>query len=124
MEPAAAQGPADGRPFSVLAVSPADQAVRIAPKSPISPVALAFSAPLDPASITPGNFSLFAGDEVLDPEIRYSADFRTVTLSAPAAAGCIHSGPGLGSSAGSLGPSIARLPKRVPHGQDVPLGKS
>jgi YD repeat-containing protein len=77
------QGPVDGRPFSVLAVAPADQATRIAPKSPKSMVALAFSAPLDPASIIPGNFSLVAGDQALEPEIRYSADFRTVTLSAP-----------------------------------------
>jgi len=75
-----AQGPADRRPFSVLAVAPADQAARIAPKSI---VVLAFSAPLDLASVAPGNFALFAGDQALDPEIRYSADFLTVTLSAP-----------------------------------------
>jgi hypothetical protein len=46
-------------------------------------VTLAFSAPLDPASIAAGNFSLLAGDRALEPGIRYSADFRNVMLSSP-----------------------------------------
>jgi len=81
------QGPANGLPFSVLAVAPANAAARIAPRAPDSTtITLVFSAPLDPASIAlgnaPGNFSLVAGDRAIDPEIRYSADFRTVTLRA------------------------------------------
>jgi hypothetical protein len=46
-------------------------------------VALAFSAPIDPASINPQNFSLVAGDQPLEAELRYSTDFRTVMLRAP-----------------------------------------
>ena len=74
------QGPSNGKPFSLLAIAPADNATQISPKAS---VAIAFSAPLDPASINSNNFSISAGSRVLEPEIRYSIDFRTVTMSAP-----------------------------------------
>jgi len=67
------------RPFSVLSVAPSDEAINVALNSV---VALAFSAPLDPASISSANFSLSVDEQALDAEIRYSADFRTVMLSA------------------------------------------
>jgi YD repeat-containing protein len=73
-------GPADGRPFSVVAVAPTNQATNVAPESTI---AIVFSAPLDPASISSSHFLVSAGDVALEPEIRYSADFRVVTMSAP-----------------------------------------
>jgi YD repeat-containing protein len=76
---AGATGASSGLPFSVVAVAPRDQAERIAPGSTVT---LVFSAPLDPASITANNFGLLARGLALEPEIRYSADFRTVTLRA------------------------------------------
>ena len=74
------QDPADLRPFVILGITPTDGAAHIARGST---VALAFSAAIDPISIVPANFALLAGNQVLDSEIRYSVDFRTVTIKAP-----------------------------------------
>ncbi|PWU11426.1 MAG: hypothetical protein C5B51_02665, partial [Terriglobia bacterium] len=75
-----AAGPADGRFFGVLSVTPSGGAGRVSLRAP---VAVNFSAPLDIASINAANFALIADGKALDAEIRYSTDFRTVMLRLP-----------------------------------------
>jgi len=77
--PSASAANAARAPLSVTAVAPSDEATGIAPNSVIT---LAFSAPLDPATINNANFQLSAANQPLNSTIRYSADFRTVSLSA------------------------------------------
>jgi len=74
-----AGAPVDRPPFTVLSVAPGNGALNLDRRYPVT---LAFSSPLDPASINPQNFSLTAGDRRLDAELRYSTDFRTVMLRA------------------------------------------
>ena len=77
-ETAGATSPADRQPLSVIAVTPSNQALNV---DMTSSIVLAFSAPLDPSSITSHSFpSLPRRDVALDPVIRYSADFRLVML--------------------------------------------
>jgi YD repeat-containing protein len=66
-------------PFIVLSVAPGNGVVNVAPRST---VALAFSSPIDPASMNSQNFALKAGDQPLVAELSYSTDFRIVMLRA------------------------------------------
>jgi len=66
-------------PFIVRSVAPGNGVVNVAPHSA---VALAFSSPIDPASINSQNFALLTGDEPLVAELSYSTDFRIVMLRA------------------------------------------
>ncbi len=73
-------GTADNTAPAVTSVSPTDGSTDLGLNTVVT---LSFSKPLNPATVNPDNFALFAGTTRLDTAVHWSKDYQTVNLTGP-----------------------------------------